>query len=159
MPHDISVDFDDGDAGRFEEGPFRALIEAVLTAEGVHDAGVGLRFSDDQLLRRLNREHRDADEPTDVLSFPDDPVERIPSPEGGPRYLGDIAVSVETAERQAAEAGLTLDEELRHLVLHGLLHLLGHDHATAEEAAAMRAREEAVLGSQIHRGSGHEDGG
>ena len=159
MAHDVSVDFDDGDSGRFAEGPFRALIEAVLTAEGVHDAGVGLRFSDDELLRRLNREHRDVDEPTDVLSFAGEERELIPAPEGGPRYLGDIAVSVETAQRQAEEAGLTVDEELRHLVLHGLLHLLGHDHATAEEAATMRAREEAVLGPQIHRGSGHEDGG
>ena len=64
---------------------------------------------------------------------------------------------MDAARRQAADAGLTLDEELRHLVLHGLLHLLGYDHETDEAGAAMSEREEAVLGSRIHATRGHEE--
>ncbi len=85
----------------------------------------GRRFccllTDDETLRRLNREFRAKDEPTDVLSFP------APSPDGG---LGDIAVSVDRAREQAAAYGHELSAELRILLLHGVLHLLGHDHET-----------------------------
>jgi probable rRNA maturation factor len=91
-----------------------------------------------------------------VLSFAEESGELLPSPEGGPRYLGDIAVSIERATVQAEKAGLTLDEELQHLVLHGMLHLLGYDHETDDDDAKMSAREEAVLGAGIHAGGGHE---
>ena len=117
-------------------------------------SALGLLFAGDEMLWRLNREHRGIDEPTDVLSFPDEGRERAPSPEGGPRYLGDIAVSFETVGRQAAAAGLTLDQELRHVILHGLLHLLGYDHETVRAEAVMRRREEALLGPRIHLDGG-----
>ncbi len=157
MPYDVSVELDGPASGPLDEAPFRELCEQVLTAERVEDVALSLLFGGDGLLRRLNREHRDVDEPTDVLSFAGEARELIPAPEGGPRHLGDIAVSVETAQRQADEAGLTLDEELRHLVLHGLLHLLGYDHETADGDSAMREREEAVLGARIHATGGHEE--
>ncbi len=157
MPHEIGVEFDGPARGRLDGATFVELIEGVLTAEASDHVTLSLLIAGDQLLRRLNREHRAVDEPTDVLSFAEEIGELLPSPEGGPRYLGDIAVSIEMAATQAQAAGLTLDQELRHLVLHGLLHLLGYDHETEEAGAGMHEREEAVLGSAIHAGGGHED--
>ncbi len=159
------------------EGAARALVDAdalralcarVLEEEGVEDAaGLTIVFADDALLRSLNREHRDVDAPTDVLSFPawesgvdtdDFAPPEVPRDADEPgRYLGDIAISVETATRQADEAGLTTEQELAHLVLHGLLHVLGYDHESPEDDARMRAREEAVLGPAIHASGAHDD--
>jgi probable rRNA maturation factor len=82
---------------------------------------VSLVFAGDGLLRRLNRDYRGLDEPTDVLSFPGP---------GGEEGLGDVVVSVKTAERNARRLGRTLAEELDVLALHGFLHVLGYDHET-----------------------------
>lgn len=84
---------------------------------------VGVRFAGDRAVRRMNRDFRGKDKATDVLSFPGEP-----SPEG--RHLGDIVISIPTALRQATERGATLEEEVRLLLLHGVLHCLGHDHET-----------------------------
>ncbi len=83
-----------------------------------------MRFVSDREMRRLNRTFRHQDRPTDVLSFPGDesPI--------APAHLGDIAVSVPTARRQASKLGHSVDRELRILLLHGILHCLGHDHET-----------------------------
>jgi probable rRNA maturation factor len=78
----------------------------------------------DRRIRELNRQFRGLDAPTDVLSFPDDRPREI----HGSRYLGDIAISVETAARQARAMKHSLDRELKMLALHGYLHLLGYDH-------------------------------
>lgn len=111
----------------FEKAP-RTLRRRELTAfaELVSaQVAQGRRFccllTGDETLRRLNREFRAKDEPTDVLSFPS------PSPDGG---LGDIAISVDRAREQAGECGHELSSELQILLLHGVLHLLGHDHET-----------------------------
>jgi probable rRNA maturation factor len=82
---------------------------------------VSLVLAGDRLLRRLNRTYRGEDRPTDVLSFPG---------EGGEAGLGDVVISVETAERNARGLGRTLGQELDVLALHGFLHLLGYDHET-----------------------------
>ncbi len=157
MPYDVSAELDGSARSALDAAPYVALVEDVLAAEGVEDgAVVALLFADDELLWRLNREHRGIDEPTDVLSFPGDEGEAFPGADDESRHVGDIAVSLPAARRQAADAGLTLDEELRHLVLHGLLHLLGYDHESDADDAAMRAKEEAVLGPHIHDAGGHE---
>jgi len=83
------------------------------------DGEVSLVLAGDRLLRRLNRDYRGKDRPTDVLSFPGD---------GGEAGLGDVVVSVETAERNARALGRTLPQELDVLALHGFLHVLGYDH-------------------------------
>ena len=145
----------------------RALCARVLEEEEAEDAAaLTIVFADDELLRSLNREHRDLDVPTDVLSFPawesgleaDDeftpPEVPRDADDPGPD-LGDIAISVETAARQAVAAGLTIEQELAHLVLHGLLHILGYDHEAPEDDAEMRAREEGVLGPAIHASNAH----
>lgn len=121
---------------------------------------LSVRLAGDALLHELNRTHRDLDEPTDVLSFPLEegaaeegrafPVAPDAADGAGARELGDIAISVETAARQAAAAGRALDAELRHLALHGLLHLLGRDHESAAEERELRAIEERYLGAGIH---------
>ncbi|HEY7838172.1 MAG TPA: rRNA maturation RNase YbeY [Terriglobales bacterium] len=96
-------------------------------------AEVGVRLMDDAGIQRLNRDFRGHNTPTDVLSFP-------ASPGGG--YLGDIAISRDTAARQARAQGHSLETEIKILLLHGVLHLLGHDHET--DGGAMRRRERAL---------------
>ena len=94
---------------------------AVLRVRGE----VSLVLAGDGLLRRLNRDYRGQDRPTDVLSFPGG---------GGEAGLGDVVISVETAERNARAGGRTLPQELDVLALHGFLHVLGHDHETDDGA-------------------------
>jgi len=105
--------------------PLRKLATRVLRRMGVGTAEVGVLVCDDATIRALNRQFRGKDRPTDVLSFPAD----YPQPEG-PTYLGDVAISLETAARQAAEAGTSVATELKTLVLHALVHLCGYDHET-----------------------------
>ena len=133
------------------------IIERLLTDDAVEDGtGLSIVIADDVLLHELNRLHRGVDAPTDVLSFAAEEGEAFPHApvaEGAtsePRYLGDIAVSLETVRRNAAEAGLTAHLEVAHVLVHGVLHLLGYDHETPEEEAQMNAREEALLGAAIH---------
>ena len=101
----------------------RALGLAALGRLGLAPSEVGVLLCDDATIRSLNRHFRGKDAATDVLSFPAD----FPQPDG-PSYLGDVAISVETAARQAAEAGIDLERELGQLLLHALIHLAGHDH-------------------------------
>lgn len=103
-----------------------------------------LVFADDDELHALNHEWRGKDKPTNVLSFPmlerDDLLAL--APDGPPELLGDIALSLETCVREAQEKGIALEHHAAHLVIHGLLHLAGHDHETSpEDAAAMEALE------------------
>jgi probable rRNA maturation factor len=101
---------------------------------------VHLLLTGDETIRALNREYLGDDRPTDVLSFPDGDV--LPN---GRRLLGEIVVSLDTARRQAAEAGSDELQELEELVLHGTLHLLGYDHASDQgemNSIELRLREE-----------------
>ncbi len=106
-----------------------------LVARMPPDAGdvLGICLVSDRGMREANRRFRNRDASTDVLAFPGDGT---PDPDGT-RHLGDILISVETASRQAREAGVTLEQELRTLLIHGYLHLLGHDHET-DDGTMMR---------------------
>jgi len=96
----------------------KSFAEAAAAAVGVGGRGVTIVLVTDSRIQKLNREFRGYDQPTDVLSF-----------EAGPGdYLGDVVISVETADRQAHRRGSHLKRELKVLVLHGLLHLAGYDH-------------------------------
>lgn len=124
------------------------VITSVLRSEEVTaQVEVGVLITDDAHLHTLNREYRGVDAPTDVLSFADDgPPGAFVVHSTGPRYLGDIAISYQRVVAQAAEYGHSPARELAFLALHGTLHLLGYDHERGpEDAALMRAREEAVL--------------
>lgn len=97
----------------------------------------------DSAIRRLNREWRRKDRPTDVLSFPQE--DERPA---GARVLGDVAISLDTARRQARNGGWTVAAELRRLLAHGLLHCLGHDHEVGSQARRMAAAERRLLGRE-----------
>jgi len=109
-------------------------------------AEVGVVFADDGYIRELNRDYRGIDAATDVLSFALDEGEE-PDVQGGPEetLLGDIVISLETAGRQAAEFGHSLEREMAYLTVHGMLHLVGYDHEDEADKAAMRRQEEHIL--------------
>jgi probable rRNA maturation factor len=123
-------------------GDLDALSRKAFAAAAVEEAAEGLvslLLTDDAELQQLNRDFRGKDKPTDVLYFPALPMDRP--------LLGDIAVAHETASRDAAIQGKSMSDHLTHLLIHGYLHLLGHDHETPEEAAQMEAREIRALAS------------
>ena len=124
------------------------LVERAANATLEHesipdDSDLTIVLTDDEQLQDLNRDYRDVDAPTDVLSFPASEAD----PETGRRYLGDILISVQRAEEQAAAAAHPLEAELQLLVVHGVLHLLGYDHAEEEEKSRMWAVQSEVLAS------------
>ena len=119
-----------------------AIAGRALEVLGLHDAELSIVLCDDAFIHPLNRDYRGKDRATDVLSFPqregeesdpDDPV------------LGDIVLSVERAQAQANERGHSLEMELRVLLVHGILHLLGYDHEEDDDAEAMEAEERRIL--------------
>jgi probable rRNA maturation factor len=114
---------------------------------------LSVRLTDDATVRELNRRYRRRNQPTDVLSFAQAEGAEFATAPGVPRHLGDVVISVETARRQAREARVTLRDEVAHLLVHGILHLLGYDHVRARERDVMRAREEAILGRAHHHDS------
>ena len=112
------------------------LLEQAALAALTHqsaDGNLTIVLTDDEQLHRLNRDFLGTDAPTDVLSFPASETD----PETGAAYLGDILLSIPRADAQAQSAGHPLVDECRLLVVHGVLHLLGHDHAEADEKAKM----------------------
>ena len=123
-----------------------ALIERTVRAALAHqqespDSNLSVVLTDNRKLRTLNRDYLGIDAPTDVLSFP----ASEPDPETGARYIGDILISIQRAESQATVAGHPLESEVQLLVVHGVLHLLGHDHAEATEKARMWKAQAEVL--------------
>jgi len=120
------------------------LLERAALAVLAHhsaDGDLTIILTDDAQLRELNRDYLGIDAPTDVLSFPASEMD----PETARRYLGDILISVPRAAGQAQTAGHALEAEAQLLVVHGTLHLLGYDHAEAEEKAQMWKAQAEVL--------------
>lgn len=135
-----------GDAERAELAVdlarWEALALAVLADEGV-TGELTLTFVDAAEMAELNAAHMGKTGPTDVLSFPlDDDDDPMP---GVPALLGDVVVSAAVAAAQCADHAGTLDDELALLIVHGILHVRGHDHAEPTETAVMRSRELALL--------------
>jgi probable rRNA maturation factor len=130
---------------RVEQPPVSAkLIEGAVRETLALQPAVGdltVVLSDDAQLRELNREYLGIDASTDVLSFPAAETD----PETGEAYLGDVIISVPQAEVQARAAGHPLESEVQLLVVHGVLHLLGHDHAEPDAKASMWAAQADVL--------------
>lgn len=115
---------------------------ATLQHEGVSDeVDLTVVISNDDTLHQLNLEFMGIDGPTDVLSFP----AGIVDPDTGRTYLGDVIISLPRAEAQAPENGQSVEGEVLLLAVHGVLHLLGHDHAEPEEKERMWAAQAAVL--------------
>jgi len=116
---------------------------AVSTAAADSDAEVSVRVVDEDEMQTLNREYRDQDKPTNVLSFPAGDVDGMPRGVISP--LGDIVVCAAVVAREAEEQGKTLGDHWSHMLVHGALHLLGHDHVTESEADAMESLERGIL--------------
>ncbi|MEB2310534.1 MAG: rRNA maturation RNase YbeY [Polyangiaceae bacterium] len=114
----------------------RRLAELMLAELELAGAELSVLLTDDAHIQELNREHRGKDRPTDVLSFALDEAE-LPVGAQGPRLLGDVVISLDTAARQARSRGRELLAEVRFLLAHGILHLIGYDHAEPEEKRRM----------------------
>jgi len=123
------------------------LERAAATVLAQHnvdsDAGLSIVFAEDDFVQSLNRQYRNVDAPTDVLSFPADKLPAELNDE--PPYLGDLIIAYPYASKQAAREGHKLPDSLALLVVHGTLHLLGYDHDTNENRAAMWAAQETAL--------------
>lgn len=104
------------------------LLRKALRLLRLHEAELSILLVNDRRMRMLNLQYRGIDRTTDVLSFPQMNESQISDLKSQVCLLGDIAINLHKAERQAAEYGLTLDEELKRLLIHGLLHLAGYDH-------------------------------
>lgn len=114
----------------------------MLESLGLGDAELSILLCDDETIRELNLQYRKKNKATDVLAFP---MQEGPGPQALPGLLGDVVISLPTATRQAAEHDRPIIEEVTFLLAHGLLHLLGYDHATQGEERDMKARTEDLM--------------
>ena len=153
--HDISITADVPGIGERTRTLIRLAVRTALRVEGMElPCEVDILLTDDAGIRLFNREQRNVDAPTDVLSFPafqlapgDLPGEAFADVATGRIPLGDMVISVERAAAQAREYGHSRERELAYLAVHSVLHLLGYDHLDeGPEKQLMRAHEEAVMG-------------
>ena len=125
-----------------EKSRFELAANETLRALGYDNLlSVVVKLTGDREIQKLNKLYRGIDKSTDVLSFENEYTD----PENGEHYLGDIMISVETAATQAEAHGNTLQHEIEMLLVHGILHLAGHDHANKKERAQMAALQDQVL--------------
>jgi len=120
----------------------RGAIDAAAAMTHAPDAEVNVLFTGDLEIAEINKEWRGKPQPTNVLSFP---AEDFPVPPGEAKPLGDIVLAFGTVAREAQEQGKTLPHHTQHLIVHGFLHLLGHDHEDDAEAEAMEGLERDIL--------------
>ena len=158
MPRKLPVEILPGCRGRVTAGELRRVASYVLDREDVaSEVTVEVVLADNDTVRELNRLYRGRDEPTDVLSFASregdvfmDAPDETPS-------LGEVIVCLPVAEAQAASANREIGGEVAHLLVHGLLHILGHDHEDPVEGAAMKEREDEFLSALGYAG-GYDHG-
>jgi probable rRNA maturation factor len=118
----------------------KSVAKRLLRETGEGDSALSISLVDDREIQQLNREHRGKDKPTDVLSFPLYEAGEA-TPGEHERLLGDVVISIDTARRQAADYDAPLQNEIYRLLIHGILHVLGHDHEEPAERTAMEAEE------------------
>lgn len=134
------------------------IARRAAELEGLQNFEVQIILADNDFIHQLNRDYRQVDAPTDVISFPANDLEKPLAealqeglqPEmseyGDAIFLGEIYISVDRAQEQAEEYGNTLEEELCFLTVHGMLHLMGYDHIEAADEQIMRAKQREILG-------------
>ncbi|TVQ33016.1 MAG: rRNA maturation RNase YbeY [Geminicoccaceae bacterium] len=127
------------------EAAIAAVFEEEVLAQAAGEVEVALRFTNDATVAELNATWRGQAKPTDVLSFPATAADEPAPPPGVPWLLGDVVLAFETCARDAEALARPLAAHVSHLVVHGLLHLLHHDHQEPGEAAAMEALEVRIL--------------
>lgn len=151
---DDTLDFD------YEKILKKVIIKSIEQEQCPYECEVNLTFTDNNGIRELNRDFRELDVPTDVLSFPmvdyeaaadfsilenDEALAMYFNPESGELLLGDIVISLERAKEQAHEYGHSLKREICFLTAHSMLHLMGYDHMTDEEREVMERKQEEIL--------------
>ncbi|HEY1415015.1 MAG TPA: rRNA maturation RNase YbeY [Caulobacteraceae bacterium] len=134
-PSSIEVEIEDRAWAAALADPAAAVRRAAEAASAGADGEIAILLTNDANLRRLNSRFLNKDRPTNVLSFPD----------SSPGRLGDVALAFGVCDAEAREQGKSLADHLAHLVIHGVLHLLGYDHIADEDAAAMEDRERRLL--------------
>jgi probable rRNA maturation factor len=140
------------DVEQLVEAAARTAFEAAERPEILGDAPaeMSLVLADDALVQTLNRDYRDKDKPTNVLSFAllddlDDTDDVLAREQGMPILIGDVILAFETVQREAREQGKSVGDHLTHLVIHGVLHLLGYDHQSDPDADRMERLETSIL--------------
>jgi probable rRNA maturation factor len=123
-------------------------VQALLDRFDRADAEVSVLLTDDPGIHALNRDWRKIDRPTDVLSWPQEDPD-APVPDSGARAIGDVAISLDTAARQAAARGWTISDEVALLMVHGVLHLLGYEDDSEAGSDEMKAIETDILGRPL----------
>lgn len=146
MQYMIELEHETDIAGLDERALERLAAHALAVEHVSKPSELSVLLADDPTVHELNKTYRAMDEATDVLSFSQSEGEPFAQPEGAAPHLGDVIISIDTARRQAVEFALSLQEEVAHLLVHGVLHLLGYDHEDAAEAEVMRRHEDAILG-------------
>jgi probable rRNA maturation factor len=137
------IDLQNDDHYPIDEALMRKAATCVLEQQQAkNESALSIVFMGDDEVAALNRQYRQIDAPTDVLSFPNQPTRGVPNQ---PPYLGDIVIAFPYAESQAQREGHALNDSLALLVVHGTLHLLGYDHDSMEHRAVMWAAQEQAL--------------
>ncbi|MDE7273786.1 MAG: rRNA maturation RNase YbeY [Lachnospiraceae bacterium] len=142
-----------------EEVAGKVIVEALDYESCPYEVSVNVLLTDNEGIHELNRQYREIDQSTDVLSFPnvdyenpadfsaiEDRIEDYFDPENGELCLGDIVISVDKVYEQSQEYGHSVKREYAFLIAHSMLHLLGYDHMEAEEAEVMERKQEEILG-------------
>jgi probable rRNA maturation factor len=149
----IHLEIDEEFSGQVQESVLKRAANETLKHEGkALDTELTIVITEDANLQRLNHQFLGIDAPTDVLSFPSGDID----PDTGEPYLGDILISYPRAQAQAESAGHPVEAEVQLLVIHGILHLLGYDHADPEGKKRMWPVQDEVL--RVLRSSGHSAG-
>ncbi len=152
--YQIDVQVDEEFVGLIDEQNITIAVIELLRQMGRSSAALTIAIADDDYVRQLNQEYRGVDAPTDVLSFPSQSAAPTTAPQLAlppalaaelENYLGDLVIAYPYTVAQAAHYQNNVPSELRLLAVHGVLHLLGYDHATPEEEAAMWAAQDAAL--------------
>ena len=144
----INIDFinEDNYAAESEMKDISELLSfAYDYLKEARDAEVSVSFVSNEEIKNINRDYRDKDSVTDVISFALEEDEVNIIPDDAPRTLGDIVISSDRAKEQAADYGHSYRRELLFLSLHGFLHLLGYDHMESDEEAVMNGKQEEIL--------------
>lgn len=156
MSEEIEIYVEEEFQGLVDESWVGRIAQQVLKAEGVAPPyEMSLVFTDSETVRRLNRDYRGMDEPTDVLAFymlpQKEAADFFALPPDGVTRLGEVIISYPQAVEQAKEQEHSTERELALLIIHGILHLLGYDHEEPEEEAKMRTREKEFLEKCLFR--------
>lgn len=143
-PYDWAALAERASTAALAASPQAALVETTATIE------IAVRLTSDDEVHALNRQYRQQDKPTNVLSFPmvqPDLIEGLANTDDGEVLLGDLVLAYGVCAREAVEKGVSLEHHAAHLIVHGVLHLLGHDHMNDVDADAMEAIERAAMAS------------